>query len=394
MSQCASEPVRQCASEPVRQCASEPVSQCASEPVRRSVGAPAGAADERILVVRLGAIGDALRVLPAVRRLRQERPGATIAWAVEQWVYPALAGNPHVDRFHVLDRGALRAGPWRALPEIVRFVREVRAGRYQTVLDFHGRLKSGLVGWSTGAPVRIGYVRGQCTEGNHLFTNVHVTLDDPLENRVLRFLHLLRALGIEADFDPRETGLSVPADARERARRWHQEYGRPVVAAFPGTSRRQAAYHRWPAEKWIDLLGRLGSEGLGTMVFWGPDDAQEARAIAAAVPTGCRLAPATTLPELMAMVALCRVYIGSNTAATHMAWLQGVPTAVFLGPAHPRTDAPLPPVPSRVLSAVEHFVPGQRKREQPAVVAALSVDTAYAAVHELLDQCASRPVSQ
>ena len=63
----------------------------------------------RILVMRLGAIGDCLRVLPAVARIRRERPDAEIGWAVEHWVLPALKGNPLVDRFHVLNRKADKA---------------------------------------------------------------------------------------------------------------------------------------------------------------------------------------------------------------------------------------------------------------------------------------------
>lgn len=337
-----------------------------------------------ILVVRLGAIGDALRVLPAVRRLRIEHPDATLAWAVEDWVYPVLAGNPNIDRFHVLNRTALRGGGRQALHEMVRFVREVRSARYATVLDFHGRLKSGLVSRASGAPTRIGYARGQCTEGNHLFTNVHVSLDDPLENRVLRFLHLLRPLGIEAAFDPRENGLWIEAEIIARARRRYAESGQPLVAAYPGTSKHQSAYHRWPAEKWVELLRQLSAAGISSTVFWGPDEADAARAIVAAVPEGTRLAPSTTLTELMAALACYRAFVGSNTAAMHMAWLQGVPTAVFVGPAEPRTDAPLPPVPSRCLRASTQVTSGRSKRRQADVVRAVSVAEARRAVEELL----------
>jgi heptosyltransferase-1 len=129
----------------------------------------------RILVMRLGAIGDCLRVLPAVARLRKARPDAEIGWAVEHWVLPALKGNPLVDRFHVLDRRELKAGASRALAEIRRFTREVKAHDYEVLLEFHGRLKSGLLSWLSGVPVRIGYARGQESEGNFLFTNVKVT---------------------------------------------------------------------------------------------------------------------------------------------------------------------------------------------------------------------------
>ncbi len=338
----------------------------------------------RILVVRLGAIGDALRVLPAVRRVRLARPDVSVAWAVEQWVYPVLAENPNIDYFHVLDRRVMRAGPRRALTEFRRFIRDIRASRYDTVLDFHGRLKSGIVSRLSGAPVRIGYARGDCTEGNHLFNNIHVRLADPWENRVLRFLRLLAPLGIEPVFDPAQSGLYVTEALRHRARDWYARSGSPALAVFPGTSSLQAAYHRWPAEKWVGLLRRLGREGISAVIFWGPDDATYARAIAAQVPSTCALAPATTLPEMMAMVACFKAFIGTNTAAMHMAWMQGVPTAVFTGPANARTDSPLPPVPSRILRAHQHARAGVSKRHQPDVVSAVSVEEAQDAVRFLL----------
>ena len=339
---------------------------------------------KRILLVRLGAIGDALRTLPAVRRLRVERPDATIAWAVEQWVYPVLAGNPNVDRFHVLRRDALRGGARHAVAETRRFLGEIRAGEYDTALDFHGRLKSGLVTWLSGARVRIGYARGDCTEGNYLFTNVRIRTADPWENRVLRSLQLLRPLDIEPVFDPKDVGLYVDPDVQGRARVWYEQSGRPALAVYPGTSRFQAAYHRWPHEKWIELLRRLGKERISTVVFWGPDDEAYARKIVREAGSGCQLAPATTLMEMMAMLSQVRAFVGTNSSAMHMAWLQGVPTAVFPGPAEPRRDSPLDCVPSRQLWAGQYFQRGRPKRYQPEVVQAVPVEEAFDAARYLL----------
>lgn len=338
------------------------------------------------LIVRLGAIGDALRVCPAVRRLRRDRPDARIGWAVEHWVQPMLAGNANVDRFHVLDRRLIRRGGLSALREWRRFLSDIRRAGYEVALDFHGRFKSGVVTRLSGAKWRVGYPKGQSTEGNHLFTNVRVTLDDPLENRVQRFLHLLEPLGISVAFDPADLGLPRDPDAAAQAAQWYEEAGRPDVAVYPGTSKHQERYHRWPAEKWVALLKRLDERGLRSAAFWGPDDAEYTAAIVKDADGDCILGPETTLTEMMAMVGRFRAFIGTNTAAMHMAWMQGVPTAVFTGPAEPRTDAPLPPVPSRALRADAAVRAGVSKRRQPDVVAAVSVDEAADAVVGLLEE--------
>ena len=339
---------------------------------------------QSFLIVRLGAIGDVLRTLPAVTRLRQARPKVTIAWAVEQWVYPVLAGNPNIDRFHLLDRRELRAGAARAWNETRRFLGEIRRCRYDVALDFHGRLKSGAVSYFSGAPRRIGYVRGQCTEGNYLFTNERVRLENPLENRVLRFLKLLSPLNIDASYDPRENGLYLCPEVKVRASEWYEKLNCPVLAVYPGSSRRQAAYHRWPKDKWIDLLTRLSSEGVRSVVFWGPDEESLACEIVESAGSGCILAPQTSLPEMAAMLGNFQVFLGSNTAAMHMSWLQGVPTAVFVGPALADTDSPLPPVPFRVLRAGNYFRTGVSKRYQPQVTREVPVEEALQALRELL----------
>jgi ADP-heptose:LPS heptosyltransferase len=338
----------------------------------------------RFLVVRLGAIGDVLRVLPAVRRLRRSSSDASIGWAVESRSYPAVAGNPIVNRFHVIDRRKLDGGPIVALREMRRVLAEIRAQRYDVVLDFHGRLKSGVLSRLSGVRQRIGFARGDATEGNHLFNNVHVRLADTWENRVLRFLHLLGPLGIDTSYDPNDHGIYLDPEIRRAAAAWYQSVGQPAIAAYPGTSKDRVR-ERWPEKKWIDLLLRLGRERICSVVFWGPDEAELAESISDAAGRHCMLAPATTLPEMMAMIACFRTYLGSDTAAMHMAWLQGVPTGVFIGPKPPRTAAPLAPVPSYVLRAEEYEVRGTRaSRQPPELITAVPVGEALEAIEQLL----------
>jgi ADP-heptose:LPS heptosyltransferase len=336
------------------------------------------------LVIRLGAIGDVLRVLPAVRRLRLARPQSTIGWVIEEWAYPIIADNPNIDRFHIFDRSELRRGGIGALKEIRRIYREITACRYEVSLDFHGRAKSGLFSLFSGAKHRIGYGFRQSTEANFIFNNRHVLLDDPDKNRVARFLNLLEPLGVDKTYDPYDHGIYMPPEIELQATQWHERQGRPILAAYPGSSKRQADYHRWPPGKWIDLLKQLGSRNISSVVFWGPDEEELARTIVQAVGPSCSLAPTTSLKEMLAMLKCFEAFIGSNTAAMHMAWMQNVPTIVFVGPATPSRDAPPPPFLSVALQSYEHVIPGRRKREQAGATTAVSVAQAEEAVCALL----------
>ena len=135
----------------------------------------------RVLAVRLSAIGDVVRTLPAVMALRRALPDAHLAWLVEDVAAGALAGHPDINALRVIPRRRWRQGLRSArtapatLREIIRFVRELRAESFDWVVDFHGILKSGLWSRATGAPLRIGYEaagnRGWGSrEGNRFFT--------------------------------------------------------------------------------------------------------------------------------------------------------------------------------------------------------------------------------
>jgi heptosyltransferase-1 len=338
----------------------------------------------KVLAIRFGAIGDVLRTVPAVRRLRRDHPDTEIGWAVENWVHPVIDGNPNIDRFHVLDRKELRGGTARAWREWRRFISDIRFHNYDVVLDFHGRFKSGVASLHSGARTRVGYSRKDSSEWNCLFSNIRVTLPDTFENRVHRYLHLLGPTGVDTSFDPSDTGIYIDSRLEAEADAWYRDAGSPDLAVFPGCSRRRSAYLRWPTEKWHKLLAKLGREKIASVIFWGPDEEDTARQIAGGGGDRCSFAPKTGAAEMMAMIGRFKAYLGYNTAAMHMAWLQGVPTAGFLGPVLSKTDAPLGPGKTVILRADEFYEFGKSKKRQKDVTAQVGVDEALAAVKRLL----------
>src|SRR5262249_31616184 len=99
---------------------------------------------ERILIVLLGAIGDVVRGLPLAARVRAGYPSAHLAWAVEPRAAPLLEEHPALDERLVFER----AGGARSF---FTFLRRVRDGRFDLVLDLQRHAKSGLVSFASGA---------------------------------------------------------------------------------------------------------------------------------------------------------------------------------------------------------------------------------------------------
>jgi heptosyltransferase-1 len=110
----------------------------------------------RILVVRLGAMGDVIQTLPAVASVKQSFPQSHIAWAVEEKWIPLLAGNPFVDEVIPVRR--------RSFSNVLALRKHLRASRFDKAIDFQGLLKSAITA-SLGRPECIyGFDRSQARE--------------------------------------------------------------------------------------------------------------------------------------------------------------------------------------------------------------------------------------
>ena len=110
----------------------------------------------RILVVRLGAMGDIIHTLPAVAFLKQSHPDSHLTWLVEPRWAPLLEGNPYVDRVVLLRR--------QSFAGLMETRRELRAVNYDFAVDFQGLLKSAMAA-SAAHPDRLfGFHQSQVRE--------------------------------------------------------------------------------------------------------------------------------------------------------------------------------------------------------------------------------------
>src|ERR1039458_1967893 len=111
----------------------------------------------RLLVVRLGSMGDILHALPAVTALRQAHPEWVIDWVVEPRWRALLAAEastgrspaqPLVDHLHLAPTKDWKKAPlsWKTIREIRILRRALRAGGYDAVLDLQGAIRSAVVG--------------------------------------------------------------------------------------------------------------------------------------------------------------------------------------------------------------------------------------------------------
>lgn len=337
-----------------------------------------------LLLMRLSAIGDVVNTLPAVSAVREAFPRARIGFLVEDKARDVVLGHPDLDETLVFPKRrwkgrTLRPGTWA---EVRAYLRSLRAGRFQVLLDFQGNLKGGLHAALSGIPIRIGFARGHEREGSHLFTNVHVTPPSARMLRARKFLSLLGPLGIA---NPKLVWkLPDRARSRREIERFLRGAGLPergYAVLHPGTSER-GAEKRWPAERFTELARRIQRElGLRVVVAWGPGERATAQGIAQG--SGATLALETSsLLDLAELVGRAAVYVGADSGPLHLASAVACPSVALFGPKDPGVYAP---------ANDRARVVRRAAADGTATMLAIEVEDAFAAARDLLEECRTTP---
>ncbi len=353
---------------------------------------------ERILVIRLGAMGDVVRTLPAFAELRARYPNAQVTWLVERKAEGAVRGQPGIDEVLVFPREELEAhwGERRLLRftrDALRFALELRRRRFDLVLDFHAILKTGLLSRATGAPVRVGYAPPFARELSFGFANRRARIEPAKVSRFVRNAALVDFLAIGPPAVPRAeagqgAGFAVdPARAKRMRDALAERTGGAelVVVIHPGASE-GASYKRYPVGAWGEVAAALVEQGAACVVSSGGEVEREiAQGVVERSGGAARLAPATpTLADLAALYAACRLFLGSDSGPLHVASLLGTPVVQLLGPTDLVENRPWAGTPSRSLRVPVGCSPCRSGCPAASCMNVLPPEAVLAAARELL----------
>ena len=349
---------------------------------------PRPPAADRILVIRLGAIGDVVRTLPAAAALRAAYPGAHLAWLVEPASQSVLAGQPWIDEVIAFPRRALQTSLRRGhgvslARQLVRFLGTLRRRRFDLAVDFHGIGRSALLALASGAPGRVGYAPPFGREGSWWLATAQARLAPRRMPRFARNLALVEFLGVVPTAS-RPFPLRVGAEARRRAAGLLGSAS-PVVL-HPGTSA-TTPHKRWPPSGYAALARALAARGLPVLVSFGPVAGERALAETVVRTSGgaASLAPDTAgLDDLAALFERCRLFVGSDSGPLHVASLVGTPVVQLLGPTDPTENAPYPGTPARTVRVPVACSPCRRGCAAAICMRRIAPEAVLAAAGELL----------
>jgi len=290
---------------------------------------------ERVGIVRLGAWGDIVHALPVAERLKAAWPGCYLVWVVDARYEEALAGCRCVDEVLTVDVKGRRG--WEGMQHLQDFVRRLREKRLDLVVDVQGLIKSGVISWLSGAPMRVGFCRQFCREGlGAWFYNKRVTPGGEARHVIEQNLALVECLGLKAS--GWGYGLEVPAAARRYIAEFWQVAGlegKVLVGVHPGGAWETKA---WPEERYVELVRRLNEAGVSVLVTWGPGEEELAGRIARK--GGGVLACRTSMAEFGAMAERLQVLVAPDTGPLHLAAALGVRTVGLFGPTWPERNGP------------------------------------------------------
>jgi lipopolysaccharide heptosyltransferase I len=304
---------------------------------------------KKILILRLSAVGDVIRTLPAVKAIKTHSPSASITWMVEEPSKALIEGQPEIDEVILFPRQrwseGIRSlqGGWRTIGEIRSFVQSLREKRFDLALDFHGILKTGLLSLLSGSPRRVGFERRSSKEGNFLFSNIKVRLPNKRISRFERNFHLLKGMGLEVQ--SKDYSLYIPAEDQKYVKTFLSQIFPPLkspsIAIHPGTSPK-TVYKRWMPDQYAQLADRLVRELKATVLFtWGPGELDLVKGIQKGMKESSILGPHTSsLTQLGEVYRHCDLYIGGDTGPMHIASLMGTPVVVIYGPTDPVLNEP------------------------------------------------------
>jgi heptosyltransferase-3 len=343
----------------------------------------------RVLLVRLRSIGDSVLATPALSALARFLPEAEIDILLEDWVAPVLEGFPYVNRIIRVERGNLSA---RA-----RVARELRGARYDVAFNLHGGTTATILTRATGAPHRVGYKSYRYSRlHNHAAPPANQLWGKPATHSAEQQLALLGWMGVPVtDLPPAMLAVTSEAKASldERLRAEGINEQTPFALMHPA-----AAFEtkQWASSNFARVAEALSARGLKTVAVAAPFEAETINALRKNSSAPVVAYTDLSLPEVTALAARSRLFIGNDSGIAHMASAVRTPSVVIFGSsnvAHWRPWAnPLSEVVREELPCQP--CPGYTcaEFEQPECIRRVSVERVLQAIERVIEN--SEPGNQ
>ena len=308
----------------------------------------------KILLIKLGAVGELVMASPFFDQLRKHFPHSEIVLVVGRSSYAAVEHNPNINRFILADDLDLyRGGLIRRSLEFVRLIFKLRKEEFDLSFVLQRAIPFRLLNCLVGVPVRVGFGRGRKD-----FFLTHSVSNHQIQNESESYLDLLRKLDIPAAF--KKTFYYLSDEEKDFLDLFVERHsiasGEEVIAIAPGggeSAKRTMLTKRWPVQNYTELIQRLQRErSCRVILVGGPGDREIANRIIQISPD-CLDATDLSFGDMASVFRRCNLFIGNDSAPHHIAASMGIPCIGVFGPTDPHQWAPLDQNSSVVIKPVE-----------------------------------------
>jgi len=311
---------------------------------------------ERILLIKPSAVGDVVHTLPVLAKLRQRYPSARIDWMLTPGIAELIRHHPALSGVVLFARDDY-ARSWRDLSGPLGFIKllaDLRAARYDLVIDLHGQFRSALFTLATRAKTRIGFDRPRrslrrasrpmpreallhgwtgAREGSWVAYTHRIRVRTLDAHAVDRYLWVGDMLGF-AD-GPLEFSVPVPEEAEHGVDALLAENGvahKPLALLTPGTIWETK---HWLTESFAVVARHFLSKDWAVVLAGASRDVARCREVAAACEGVCDLSGRTKLSELAALIRRAAICVTNDSGPMHLAAAMNTPMISIFGPTDP-----------------------------------------------------------
>lgn len=271
---------------------------------------------------------------PMLMRLKQRHPSCQIDVLTPPWTSGLLYAMPEVHEVLInpFPHGALQ------LAARYRLAKQIQASNYAQALVLPNSLKSALVPFFAGIPLRTGFV-GEMRYG--LLNDARALDQQKLPLMVERFAQLAENQGDDIPRPLANPTLFLSNDRRDATlHKLGLTLSQPVAVFCPGAEYGPAK--RWPVAYFADLAQHLQQQGYAVWLIGSGKDHEVANNIVAlGNPSAHNLCGKTNLSDAIALLSCAALVVSNDSGLMHLAAALDKPLLALFGSSSPQFTPPL-----------------------------------------------------
>lgn len=289
-----------------------------------------GRVPDRICIVMMSAVGDAVHVLPVINALKRANPATRITWVLQPGAATLVRGHRSVDEIILFDR----SNGWRAFTEVRG---EMQSRQFDLVVNLQVYLKAGIVTAFTQSPIKLGFDRARARDFNWLFTNRKIP-PRPMQHVQNQYFEFLTELGVTPN--PVVWDLGPWKEELEWRRSFASSFDKRIASIVVGTSKPEKD---WIPERWAEVADALHDTYGMQVVLVGGRSAREVaaeRTVMELTRWKPRSELGSGLRKLVSILDASSLVLSPDTGPLHMSVALDRPVISLMGYTNPKRTGP------------------------------------------------------